>query len=77
MTAVPVSDVPFHDVPFLERDIEVERRPDGSLLVRNRVPLRDVEPHVPFLLRRAAATRPDQVWLAQRRGPAPAWRTQT
>ena len=77
MTAAPVSDVPFHDVPFLERDIEVERRPDGSLLVRNRVPLRDVEPHVPFLLRRAAATRPDQVWLAQRRGPDRAWRTLT
>jgi feruloyl-CoA synthase len=64
---------PFRKVGFLERDVALEKRPDGTLILKSRVPLKPYEPHIPALLRRWAAERPDQVWLAQRRGPDRAW----
>ncbi len=57
---------PFLNVPFLERAIDVERRPDGTIVVRNRVPLKPIDLSIPELLHRAAARRPDHTWLAQR-----------
>jgi feruloyl-CoA synthase len=64
---------PFRKVNFLERDIALEKRADGTLILRSRVPLKRCEPHIPALLRRWAAEQPDRVWLAQRRGPDRAW----
>lgn len=69
--------LPFRDVPFLARDIEVDARPDGSVLVRNRVPLVPRAPHLPWLLRRNALECPDRVWMAQRRGADGAWAEMT
>lgn len=57
---------PFLDVPFLERAIDLERRPDGTVVVRNRIALKPVEGSIPGLLHQAAARRPDHTWLAQR-----------
>lgn len=68
-----VADVPFRELAFLERDIEVDRRPDGALLVRSRVPLVERVPHVPHLLRRKGQSHPDDVWIAQRRGADREW----
>ncbi len=67
------SKPPFKRVNFLERDIALERRPDGTLILRSRVPLQAAEPHIPALLRRWAGERPDRVWLAQRRGADRGW----
>ncbi len=64
---------PFKKIDFLPRDIELERRPDGVLVLRSRIPLKPYERHIPALLRRWAAERPDHVWLAQRRGADRAW----
>lgn len=58
--------VPFLEVPFLERAIDVERRPEGTLVVRNKVPLKPIGPPIPQLLHRAAERRPEHTWLAQR-----------
>jgi feruloyl-CoA synthase len=57
---------PFINVPFLERVIDLERRPDGTVVVRNRVPLKPIDVPIPGLLHRAATRRPDHTWLAQR-----------
>jgi feruloyl-CoA synthase len=65
--------VPFRPLPFLERSVDIERRPDGSLIVRCAVPLKPREPHIPGLLHRNAAARPGHTWLAQRRGAQRAW----
>lgn len=58
--------VPFLDIPFLERSIDLERRSDGTIVVRNRVPLKPIDVPIPGLLHRAAGRRPDHTWLAQR-----------
>ncbi|WP_043342132.1 AMP-binding protein [Belnapia moabensis] len=55
------------------REVTVERRADGSILLSNPVPLGPVERHIPAYLRRWAAERPDQIWVAQRRGPDRTW----
>jgi feruloyl-CoA synthase len=65
--------VPFCDVRFGRLDIALERRADGTLVMRNREPLRP--PPVRQLgeyLRRHAAQRGDAVFLAERAGDG--WR---
>ncbi len=57
----------------MPRDIAVERRDDGSMVLRSRVPLQPLAPHVPSYLCHWAAERPDHTWLAQRRGPEGQW----
>lgn len=64
---------PFKHVDWMPRDIELVARADGTKILRSRVPLQDAAPHVPHLLRQAAATHPDRTWLAQRRGPSRQW----
>lgn len=71
------TDVPFKDIPLLERDISWEHRADGTILVRHNRPLTDVPEHVPALLRRNAALVPERTWLAERRGPEGAWQELT
>ena len=64
---------PFRKISFPPRDVEVDRRPDGTIVVRSRLELQPYERHIPAFLRRWAAEQPDRVWLAQRRGPDRAW----
>jgi feruloyl-CoA synthase len=69
--------IPFRPIDFLPRDIDVERRPDGTIVLRNRVPLQAYERHIPAFLRRWAREAPDRVFIAQRRGTDRAWKTVT
>jgi feruloyl-CoA synthase len=64
---------PFRHIPWPARDIAVDRRDDGTVLMRSRVPLMPYPDHVPSLLRRWGTEAPDRTWLAQRRGPERAW----
>lgn len=64
---------PFRKLNFMPRDIALERRDDGSMVMRQRIPLKEFEKHVPSYLANWAAETPDAVWLAQRRGPARDW----
>jgi len=68
-----IAKPPFKKVNFLPRDIEVERRADGVVILRSRHKLAPYERHIPAYLARWAKERPDQVWLAQRRGPKREW----
>jgi feruloyl-CoA synthase len=61
----------------MRRSVEIDTRADGSLIVRCAVPLKAREPHIPGLLRRNALTRPQHVWMAQRRGPNQDWQQVT
>ncbi len=69
----PLASIPFRKIQFLPREIDVERRPDGVVVLRSKFPLDPFERHVPAYLRHWADRTPDQVWLAQRRGPARDW----
>ena len=68
---------PFKKLNWLERDIELIRRDDGSMIMRSRVPLQAYPTHIPSLLHKWADERPDHTWLAQRRGPDGACHTMT
>jgi feruloyl-CoA synthase len=65
---------PFRKMAWLARDIAVERRDDGVIVVQSRIPLQPYERHLPASLARWAIERPDRTWLAQRSGPDRAWR---
>jgi feruloyl-CoA synthase len=51
---------------FAEPDIEMERRDDGSILLRSRQPLPGWEPSITAVLRKRAAEHPDRGLAAER-----------
>ncbi|MEH2479492.1 feruloyl-CoA synthase [Nitrobacteraceae bacterium AZCC 2146] len=67
----------FRKINWLERDIAVERRPDGVIILKSRVPLMEYQTHLPASLAKWAVERPNHVWLAQRAGADRQWRTIT
>lgn len=73
MSASPLEAPAFRPIPWPARDIAVDRRADGSVLMRSRVPLAPYPVHLPSLVRHWGLEAPDRVWLAQRRGPERAW----
>lgn len=64
----------FRKVEWLARDIAVERRPDGVIILKSRTPLQPYEKHIPASLAKWAKQAPDRTWLAQRGGPDRQWR---
>jgi feruloyl-CoA synthase len=51
---------------FAQPDIEMERRDDGSVILRSRQPLTEWEPSITAVLRRRAAEHPDRPLAAER-----------
>jgi feruloyl-CoA synthase len=68
-----VAHVPFKPIDFLSRDIAVERRGDGTIVLQSNHKLRPYEKNVPAFLAKWAALEPERLWLAQRRGPDREW----
>ena len=68
-----VVQAPFKPIEFLSRDIEVERRADGTIILQSNHKLGRYEKHVPALLAKWAVQASDRVWLAQRKGPDREW----
>jgi feruloyl-CoA synthase len=64
----------FRKIEWLQRDIAVERRPDGVIVMKSRIPLKAYEKHIPASLAKWAAERPNHTWLAQRSGADRQWR---
>jgi feruloyl-CoA synthase len=64
----------FRKIEWLERDIAVERRPDGVIILKSRIPLKAYEKHIPASLAKWAAEKADRTWLAQRAGSDRQWR---
>ena len=68
-----VASVPFRQTDFLPVDLAVERRDNGTIVLRSRIPLREFEPCLPRVLAAQAARLGDKPYLVQRRGPQRAW----
>jgi len=68
-----LAQVPFKPIEFLTRDVSLERRVDGSIILQSNHKLKPYEKCVPAFLAKWAEDAPDRVWLAQRRGPQRAW----
>ena len=64
----------FRKIEWLKRDIAIERRDDGTLILKSRIPLQPYEKHIPASLAKWAKQAPGRTWLAQRGGPERAWR---
>src|SRR6202043_1384637 len=64
----------FRKIEWLARDIAVERRPDGVIVLKSRIPLKPYEKHIPASLRKWAGEQPNRIWLAQRAGADRQWR---
>ena len=64
----------FRKINWLKRDIAVERRGDGSIILKSRIPLQTYEKHIPASLAKWAKEAPGRIWLAQRSGPEREWR---
>ena len=64
----------FRKVEWLARDIDVERRGDGTVVLKSRIPLQPYEKHIPASLAKWATQAPERIWLAQRGGPNREWR---
>ena len=54
-------------------DLEVERRSDGAIVLRSRIPLQEFEPCLPRVLATQAARLGNKPYLVQRLGPQRAW----
>src|SRR4051795_8492982 len=64
----------FRKIEWLERDIAVERRPGGGIILKSRIPLKPYEKHIPASLAKWAREAPERIWLAQRAGAERQWR---
>jgi len=64
----------FRKIDWLARDIAVERRPDGVIILKSRIPLQPYETHIPASLAKWATEAPSRTWLAQRAGADRQWR---
>jgi feruloyl-CoA synthase len=64
----------FRKIEWLKRDIDVERRPDGVIVLKSRIPLQAYEKHIPTSLAKWAKQAPERIWLAQRAGTERQWR---
>ena len=64
----------FRKIEWLARDIAVERRPDGVIVLKSRIPLQPYEKHIPASLAKWATEAPSRTWLAQRGGADRQWR---
>jgi feruloyl-CoA synthase len=74
-TAAAVLTKPaFRKIEWLKRDIAVERRPDGVIVLKSRIPLKAYEKHIPASLAKWAKEQPGRIWLAQRAGADRQWR---
>ena len=62
---------PFRDPKYVDRRIEVERRADGSILLRNPHPIRTPPANLIEPIRKWAAEAPDRAWLGKRKPVAP------
>ncbi|MGQ0836733.1 MAG: AMP-binding protein [Gammaproteobacteria bacterium] len=69
----PLAEVPFRETNFLPVDLQVERRADGTVVLRSRVPLARFEPCLPRVLAAQAVRLGDKPYLVQRRGPKRQW----
>jgi feruloyl-CoA synthase len=73
-TAAVLTKPAFRKIEWLARDIAVERRPDGVIVLKSRIPLKPYEKHIPASLAKWASEAPGRIWLAQRAGSDRQWR---
>lgn len=72
-----LHEAPFRPTNFIPRDIEIERRDDGALLMRCRVPLVLGASSLSAYLRLQGEARSDAPWIFERTADRQGWRSVT
>src|ERR1700761_803631 len=70
-----LTTAPFRDARYAPRRLEVERRPDGEMVLTNPTPYATRFQTMTAALAHWAQAAPDRIWLAERSGDG--WRTLT
>jgi len=65
----------FKETAFIPRDIAIERRADGTILMSSRVSFELTYPHIPAYLRYRAEERPDAIWISEPDRANGVWRS--
>jgi feruloyl-CoA synthase len=68
LTAQQLTKIPYRTLAFASKSVEVQKRPDGTVLMRSSHPLSKYGRSVCEYLANWSEKAPDRVWLAQRRG---------
>jgi len=76
MDQIPFAKVHFAKVHFAKRDLTINHRADGSIILQTKIPLGAYPQQLSDYLRRWARTDPDRKFLVER-DPAGAWRSIT
>lgn len=71
------SQAPFKKTAFIPRDIAIDRRPDGTILMASRIALEFGQPNLPAYLRYRSRERPNAVWISEPERQSGAWRSIT
>lgn len=77
--AQPPADAlpPFREAKLMPVDLDVERRDDGTILIRSRVPIGEIDGNLVAALMRSVAANPDKPALAWRVAGQDGWATLT
>jgi feruloyl-CoA synthase len=62
----PAQAAPFRDVNFMPVDLDVAEHPDGTILLRTKLPMPEYDPNIPRALAATAAREGDKTALAIR-----------
>jgi feruloyl-CoA synthase len=73
MQLTRLAGVAFRPTDFLPVDLAVERRDDGSIVLRSRIALQEFEPCLPRVLATQAVRLGNKPYLVQRQGPQRTW----
>jgi len=65
----------FREAKLMPVDLAVERRPDGTILLRSRVPIASYDANIPADLARSVVRQPDKPALAWREAGRDGWAT--
>src|SRR5216683_2438363 len=68
LTAQQLTEIPYRTIAFGSRSVEVQKRPDGTVLMRSSLPLSQYGRSVCDYLASWSEKAPDRTWLAQRLG---------
>ena len=69
------AQAPFKETAFIPRDIAIERRADGTILMSSRVPFEISQPNILAYLRFRAQERPEAIWISEPDRANDCWRS--
>ena len=69
------TDAEFKETAFIPRDIAIDRRADGTILMSSRIPLELSQANLPAYLRYRSQERADAIWISEPDRASGGWRS--